>query len=159
MGLADEIKKSREVVHTTPKPNPRVEIQDDEMVFINDEKNIRKVLRDAARIIVDFPGFAHPDLIREYLEDESDLCPRVCFRHSCYEHETGKWIFTWMIQPDGRYWADEDGFGAENGLEIVLYAFLNDCGEWISPFRIDSINGKDYFGTDWEDKQTASSSK
>ena len=142
-----------------PKHSPRIEIKNGETVLINAENHIRKVLVDAQRNIIDFPGFAHPDLIRQYLEEESDLRPMVCFRHSCYKDESGKWIFTWMIQPDGRYWADDDGFGAENDLEIVLYALFDDSGKWITPFRIYSINGKEYFGTDWEEKQVSSSSK
>ena len=38
----------------------------------------------------------------------------------------------------------EDGSGAENDLEIVLYALFDDSGKWITPFRIYSINEKIY---------------
>ena len=45
-------------------------------------------------------------------------------------------------QPDGFYWADEDGFGAENDSEIVLYADLDAKGVFKGPFRIYSIKGR-----------------
>lgn len=34
----------------------------------------------------------------------------------------------WEIQPDGRYWMDEDGFGMENSIELSLYTDLDNEG-------------------------------
>ncbi len=38
----------------------------------------------------------------------------------------------------------EDGFGAENGLEIVGQVLLNDSGQRIAPFCMYFINEKIY---------------
>ena len=58
----------------------------------------------------------------------------------------------WMIQPDGRYWADDDGFGGSGALEVQLYAYIDENGKFLSKFRIYSLGIKDYFGTDLEEK-------
>ena len=42
-----------------------------------------------------------------------------------------------MYQPDGRYFEDDDGFGAEKCEEIILYAYLNEKGRVVTPFSID----------------------
>lgn len=58
----------------------------------------------------------------------------------------------WMVQPDGRYWEDEYGFGRSFDEEIILYAYLNNNGSFITPFRIYSLGGEKYFGTYQEEK-------
>ena len=47
----------------------------------------------------------------------------------------------WEIQQDGRYWAEEDGFGAENDSEIIPYAGLDSNGVFKGPFCIYSMSG------------------
>ena len=58
----------------------------------------------------------------------------------------------WEIQPDGRYWADGDGFGAESDYEIQLYSYLDVQGKFTAPFRIYSIGTTKFIGTDLENK-------
>lgn len=41
----------------------------------------------------------------------------------------------WTLQPDGRYYADEDGFGMENQNEIMFYAFIDRSANIIIPFQ------------------------
>ncbi|MCD8022031.1 MAG: hypothetical protein LUF30_03325, partial [Lachnospiraceae bacterium] len=48
--------------------------------------------------------------------------------------EDGLAEFFWMVQPDGRYWADDDGFGMENDMEIMLCAKIDKTGRFITPF-------------------------
>lgn len=47
--------------------------------------------------------------------------------------------FAWMLQPDGMYWVDEDGFGMAGDDEIWLYALMNKKGEFITPFSEKNI--------------------
>lgn len=42
--------------------------------------------------------------------------------------------FHWIVQPDGRYWADDGGFGMENDVEIELCAKFNKEGIFVTPF-------------------------
>jgi len=42
----------------------------------------------------------------------------------------------WTLYPDGRYFADEDGFGMEDNDELTVYCVMNDNLEVIRPFTI-----------------------
>jgi len=42
----------------------------------------------------------------------------------------------WTLQPDGRYFEDEDGFGAENCEEITLYSYIDTNGIFTEPFKL-----------------------
>lgn len=126
-----------------------------EVIFTNPKKNIKRTIIDDDGVIIDFPGFEHPELIERYLKDVSDA-PCVRFR-SEFEKTEDAFMFLWEIQPDGRYWEDDDGFGAESGAELILYAYLNDEGVFTSKFRIYSYGVTEYFGTDLEDAKASES--
>jgi len=57
---------------------------------------------------------------------------RFGFRISVFRD--GKAKVSWTPQPDGRYFEDEDGFGAENCEEITLYSYLDEDGRFTEPF-------------------------
>ena len=40
----------------------------------------------------------------------------------------------WMLYPDGRYFADEDGFGMEDNRELTVYCVMNENLEVVRPF-------------------------
>lgn len=42
---------------------------------------------------------------------------------------------SWMLYPDGQYFADSDGFGMEDNYEEVVYAIIDTNLEIIEPFR------------------------
>ena len=44
--------------------------------------------------------------------------------------------FVWVIQEDGRYYADEDGFGMESGNEVSLRGFINREGRILAPLCV-----------------------
>lgn len=48
--------------------------------------------------------------------------------------ENGLADFVWTVQPDGYYWADDDGFGIENDCEVELYAKFNKHGRFVTQF-------------------------
>ena len=50
----------------------------------------------------------------------------------------------WQIQPDGRYWEDDDGFGGSPDEEVTLYAFLDEEGNFDGPFRIYQVGMRKY---------------
>ena len=41
----------------------------------------------------------------------------------------------WQINPDGRYWMDDDGFGMTPDEEFNLYGFIDTAGRVVVPFR------------------------
>lgn len=48
--------------------------------------------------------------------------------------EDGRAEFRWQLQPDGRYFADEGGFGMENCTEVWLRSYLDEDGNFTEPF-------------------------
>ena len=54
--------------------------------------------------------------------------------------KNGMCAITWTLYPDGRYFADSDGFGMEDNDEEVVYAIIDTDLNIVEPFRpIDNI--------------------
>ncbi len=51
------------------------------------------------------------------------------------EFKDGVAYVSWTLQPDGRYYADEDGFGMEDDDEITLYAYIDSSANILIPFQ------------------------
>ena len=51
------------------------------------------------------------------------------------EFEDGVAYVSWTLQTDGRYYADEDGFGMEDDDEINFYAFIDTQANILIPFQ------------------------
>ena len=47
----------------------------------------------------------------------------------------GLCAISWMLYPDGRYFADEDGFGMEDNDEEKVYAIIDTDLNIVEPFR------------------------
>lgn len=112
--------------------------------FVDKETGIRKTIIDTEGRIIDFPGIVREKEWVEYLESEEYIKPVVRFRTSFETHENG-YLMLWQIQPDGRYWEDEDGFGGTSDLEITLYTFLDNKGSFMQPFRAYKVGAHRYF--------------
>ncbi len=41
----------------------------------------------------------------------------------------------WQLNPDGRYWMDEDGFGMTPDVEFNIYGFIDKTGKVIVPYQ------------------------
>lgn len=113
--------------------------EDPTVEFVGAGKGNRRTLVDENGRIVDFPGIEMGDWVKE-LDDSRYLEPVVRFRSEFAEVENGTWnrsyMMIWQIQPDGRYWEDEDGFGGTSDPEISLYAFINGNGSFSEKFRL-----------------------
>ncbi len=116
----------------------------DEIIFVDENRGIRKTIIDKSGLIHRFPGIIMEEYWMKYVETFRNLDPRVKYRTS-FGFKGDKWLMLWEIQPDGRYWGDDDGFGMEDDLEIVLYTYLDMNGNFTGPFRLYSLNMKNYF--------------
>ncbi len=88
-------------------------------------------LTDRFGQFLDFPGIIHG----AWEEDLTGaLQPQVDFVAHVSRFQDGLARFSWMVQPDGFYYADEDSFGAEDDREVWLYALLDETGRFITPF-------------------------
>lgn len=56
------------------------------------------------------------------------------------DFKNGMCAISWTLYPDGRYFADSDGFGMEDNNEEVVYAIIDTDLNIVEPFRpIDNI--------------------
>ena len=42
---------------------------------------------------------------------------------------------SWQLNPDGRYYMDDDGFGMTNDEEITIYGFIDQNANVVVKFR------------------------
>ena len=59
----------------------------------------------------------------------------VRFAFSIGTFKDGKAPVCWTLQPDGRYFEDEDGFGTENCEEICLHSYIDEQGRFTEVFH------------------------
>ncbi len=97
----------------------------------NDEKDFCRVITDYWGNFMDYPGHTEGGWQDELV---GDFYAATQFVVNISKFVDGICRFSWMVQPDGMYWMDEDGYGMTNDEEIWLYALMNEKGEFITPF-------------------------
>ena len=120
-----------------------------EIIFINHETGVSKTIVSDSGRIMGFPGFAHPELVSLYCGGQMSEQIRYSSHISLLD---GQYALIWQIQPDGRYWEDDDGFGGTTDEEIDLYAHMDESGNFAEPFRLFSVGSNRFYGTDEEEK-------
>lgn len=139
MGLIDE--------KNSFNKNPHIDIQYTQYgfeisTFRNPLLGIEKPIVSSDRTILDYPGTEGDEEWLSYWKSRFPLKNHVSYPVKYIKMNDGTIIMVWTIQPDGRYWADEGGYGWEKEKEICLYSTLNEKGEFIHPFRLYSIDGE-----------------
>lgn len=71
-------------------------------------------------------------VINDYKSTLKHLHPHYGFSVNEFNHNLAS--VTWTVQPDGRYFADEHGFGGSDEDEICIYAIINKSGKIVSKF-------------------------
>ncbi|MDY3249804.1 MAG: hypothetical protein SOX32_05580 [Candidatus Choladocola sp.] len=94
---------------------------------------IRRMTDKSGRFL-EFPGVEHGDWEKN-LTFPFEAVTRFTISYNPFD-QNGLAEFFWLVQPDGRYWADDDGFGMEDDREIKLCASFDKDGRFVSPFRI-----------------------
>lgn len=97
-----------------------------------DDPSFKCCIVDGNGRIENFPGIEEGEWIKEL---EYPLNNKVRFRFWIYPYKDGKASVEWTLQPDGRYFEDEDGFGGENCEEITVYSYLDTDGNFTEPFK------------------------
>lgn len=97
-----------------------------------DAPSFKRCIVDAHGMIQGFPGIADGPW------KSSLVCPldrkvQFCFGINAYRD--GKALVEWTLQPDGRYFEDEDGFGGEDCEEIILISYIDTNGLFTEPFK------------------------
>lgn len=117
--------------------------EDSTVYYLDESRGIRRMVVDRFGKILNFPGFEQGDWME--LVEQRYLQPQIRFRTD-FGKKDDHFVMLWQIQPDSRYWGDEDGFGMEGGPEVTLYAFVDENGEFTAPFRPYQIGVEYYYG-------------
>lgn len=98
-----------------------------------DDPGFSRLIVDKDGFIRHFPGVTGEDW-KKGLEYPMDK--KIRFGFWIGKFEGGLARVRWTLQPDGRYFEDEDGFGAEDCEEITLYSDLDRNGRFVRPFSL-----------------------
>ncbi len=116
--------------------------EDSSVYFVDEARGIRKMLVDSRGKIQNFPGVVKEAFWTREVSPDA-MKPQIHFRTS-FEKRRNRWIMLWQIQPDGRYWADDDGYGWGEEVEVTLYTYVNMDGDFTGPFQIYKLGSKRY---------------
>jgi len=113
-------------------------------VFFNDKKCLKVIEKiiDQKGKILNFPGIFEDDHILK--EKRIGQIADVRFEAQLFLLSDSQYLMLWLIQPNGFYWMDDDGFGMTNDASIVVYTLVNDNGIFEGPFKLFSINHERY---------------
>lgn len=115
-----------------------------EIIFTNAKTGEKKEIVNHRAAIVNFPGVIEDKRWTDFLGENCFADKYVHYRTSIEDYDDEKYIIYWCIQPDGRYWEDEDGFGGTSDCEITLYTFIDKEGNFTGPFQVYNVGSK-YF--------------
>lgn len=112
------------------------------VTLINEESNIQKQIIDKDGNIQNFPGVEYTDVLNTEL-GKGTIKPIVKYEAS-FKKIDENFIMVWTVRPDGRYWMDSWGFGAEDYESLTLYTYIDASGNFTMPFKLYSIGYKSY---------------
>ena len=69
--------------------------------------------------------------------DAQEQAKRLSFHYPSFirTFKNGVAVVSWQLNPDGRYYMDEDGFGMTNDEEIEIYGLIDQKAKVIVKFR------------------------
>lgn len=102
----------------------------------NDDTFCLKIL-DKNGHIVNFPGL---DIGNYKNQLEINTNSRANFSFNINRAEDGLFTVEWTLQPDGRYFEDDEGYGAENCIELIACSTITSNGKYLSSFKINSAD-------------------
>lgn len=134
--------------YTVSRPRSEMALkQDFTVIFANDEKGIKKQILDSEGNIADFPGVEFCPTLKEELGNRA-IEPQIKFEAKFEKSDDDKILMVWTVRPDGRYWMDSWGFGAEDYECVELYSCIDLEGNFTAPFKLYSIGYKFYGNED-----------
>lgn len=81
------------------------------------------------------PDDVDPSVIERDVDSDNARNLMAKYRFWVYKFNNGKAKVEWTVIPDGCFFADEDGFGAENNVELTVTATIDKDGKIIKKFR------------------------
>lgn len=77
------------------------------------------------------------DSLKNLPEEALDVARSLSFHFPSFirYYENGVAVVSWQLNPDGRYYMDDDGFGMTNDVEIEIYGIIDTNGNVVVKFQ------------------------
>lgn len=99
------------------------------------DKHIVELVDKEGRMVAFTPEDVSPSVITRDVETGNARALVARYRFFVYEFKDGRAEVEWTVCPDGSFFADADGFGAEDCKELTVKAVINRKGEVLVPFH------------------------
>ena len=114
------------------------------VILTNPDTGEKFKIIDREGNICNFPGIEPCEALCAEMNVEN-IQPIVKYSTTFKKCENGHHLMLWTVRPDGRYWMDSWGFGAEDYEWVDLYAYINEKGQFATPFKLHSIGYQKFF--------------
>lgn len=108
------------------------------MAIVNMETGKVRVLSEGCRLLVDDCEIDY-DAIEQQCVNGIHNARAKAIRYAGLgrwdDFKDGLCAISWMLYPDGQYFADSDGYGMEDNDEEVVYAIIDTDLNIVEPFR------------------------
>lgn len=94
--------------------------------------------------ICNFPGIEPSEALCAEMNIYK-IHPVVTYSATFKACKNGCHLMIWTVRPDGRFWMDSYGFGAEDYEWVDLYAYIDEKGQFTAPFKLHSIGYQKFF--------------
>jgi hypothetical protein len=106
------------------------------VMLTNKEKATKTQIIEKDGTICNFPGIERCQALCDEI-DVDNIRPKVYYSSSFQKCDNGQYLMIWTVRPDGRFWMDSWGFGAEfDGRDV----FLSDKAENLFPAMVKFFN-------------------
>lgn len=120
-----------------------VTVADDGIFLVNEPLGIRVQIINPDGSFCNFPGIESCDALDRELSVDR-IRHEIFYSASFRPLENGCHQMIWTVRPDGRFWMDSWGFGAEDYDSVELYSAIDAQGQFIAPFRLYAIGDHVY---------------
>jgi hypothetical protein len=114
------------------------------VMLTNKEKATKTQIIEKDGTICNFPGIERCQALCDEI-DVDNIRPKVYYSSSFQKCDNGQYLMIWTVRPDGRFWMDSWGFGAEDYDWVELYSYIDENGYFTAPFRLYSIGYRKFF--------------
>lgn len=120
-----------------------VTVADDGIFLTNEDLGLRVQIIEPDGSFCHFPGIESCKALDSELS--VDRIRREIFYSAAFQPlDGGCHRMIWTVRPDGRFWMDSWGFGAEDYDSVELYSVLDERGQFTAPFRLYAIGDRVY---------------